>query len=216
MRLLPLFSACLALLGAVQAHAQGMPPGAPPGAPTVSAASLIGDAVTVTSYYPDLASAALASTVTVSTSVEIACPNASIALCNDSAGLLSGEYIDIADTSISGEFLASFAAASGDTFNGFVFSSLDFGASYSGITGFTLTTNISGLGADRISFTSSSVSLNMLGLDPSVTTDGSAVGTYSIALTVAAVPEPTQMLLMGCGLAAIGLVARRQSPIANR
>jgi len=219
--LLPFLVAIAASFGAAQAQAQGAPGGTPPsGSPpsgtppsggTSTAATLIGDSVTVTQYYPDLVTAGLSSTVTVSSAVEIACPDTSIALCNSESGLLDGETIDIGTTSVSGQFLGSFSADSGATFNGFVFTGLSFGTSYSGISGITLTTNITGLTLDRITYTSDSLSINLLGLDPSVTSDGSSIGTYTIDFTVASVPEPGPLPLMLAGLAMLGFLGRRHA-----
>jgi len=95
-----------------------------------------------------------------------------------------------------------------------VFSNLDFGDGYV-LTGFTLSTNISGLDASDISFTASSLSINWLGIDPSETTDGSNLGTYTINLQVSAVPEPTSALLMSLALplvAGVGWRRKRRQP----
>lgn len=204
-------------LVSLQAQAQTMtgPPagGTPPsGGPSATAASatLIGTSVTVAAYYPDLSSPNLASTVTVSTAVEIACPDSTIALCDSSSGLLDGETIDIGATGISGSFLGTFSASTGDTFNGYVFTGLNFGSGYAGISGFTLTTDIAALSADRITFTANSVSINMLGIDPSVTTDGSSVGTFAIAFNVSPVPEPGSAPLLAGGLIALAVAMRRK------
>ncbi|CAH0351714.1 PEP-CTERM sorting domain-containing protein [Aquabacterium sp. CECT 9606] len=183
----------------------GSPPtdgGSPPGDATSATGTLTDSSVTIGYFYNDLTTALASSTVTVGAAVEVSCPDA-LELCastNASGnGLLDGEYIDVGSTSISGQFLAPFTAVSGDTFNGLVVSGLNFGEGYV-LTGFTLTTNISGLDASAVSFTTSSLSMNWLGLDPSVTTDGTAVGTFSLALQVSAVPEPSSALLTLLGL----------------
>lgn len=195
-------------MGLTAAHAQfagGTPPdgSTPPGGTVSTSGTLTDSSVTIGYFYNDLTTALASSTVTVSSAVEVSCPNAALNLCASTNtagdGLLDGEYIDVGSTAISGQFLAAFTAASGDAYNGLVFSGLNFGDGYA-LTGFTLTTNISGLDVSDISFTSSSLSMNWLGIDPSVTTDGTSLGTYSIALQVSAVPEPSSVLLMLLGI----------------
>lgn len=211
--------------GLTAAYAQFVPPtggstpptgaGPMPGGTTTASGSLTGSSVTVGYYYNDLATALTSSTVTVSSAVEVSCPDATLPLCASSNtagnGLLDGEYIDIDATTISGRLLAAFTAESGDTFNGFTFSGLNFGTGYA-LTGFTLITNISGLDTSDISFTGNSLTMNWLGIDPSVTTDGSGIGTFAIALQVSAlaVPEPASLMLMLCGLPLLAGVGLRR------
>lgn len=185
-----------------------LPGGTQPGGST--AATLIGSTVTITQYYPDLASAGLSSTVTVSSAVEVACPDTAVALCNATSGLLDGESLDIGATSISGQFLATFTADAGSSFNGLVFSGLNFGTGYV-LSGVTLSTNIVGLTSSLISYTANSVSINLLGLDPSVTSDGSGVGSFTLSLNVSSVPEPEPAALLAGGLALLGWLGRRRA-----
>jgi len=213
---IPKISLALALsIGLTAAHAQFVPPG---DSSTTTSGTLTDSSVTIGYYYNDLGTALASSTVTVSSALEVDCPGSTLNLCASTNangyGLLDGEYIDISSTTISGQFLASFTAESGDTFSGFVFSGLNFGTGYE-LTGFTLTTNISGLDASDISFTASTLSVNWLGIDPSLTSDGSSLGTYAIALQVSAVPvpEPSSALLVLCGLpllAGMGGLRHRQ------
>ncbi|MGH6647445.1 PEP-CTERM sorting domain-containing protein [Aquabacterium sp.] len=208
-------------MGLTAAHAQfagGTPPdgSTPPGGTTsTSTGTLTDSSVTIGYFYNDLTTALASSTVTVGSAVEVSCPDATLNLCASTNatgnGLLDGEYIDVGSTAISGQLLAAFTAASGDTYNGLVFSGLNFGDGYL-LTGFTLTTNISGLDASDISFTSTSLSMNLLGIDPSVTTDGTSLGTFSVALQVSAVPEPSSALLMLLGIPLLaGVRLRRNS-----
>ena len=228
---IPALTLALALFaGATTAYAQSAPSGTPPTdlsgslptdagsgtmpGGTTTAATLDGSTVTISLVYPTLDNVLASGTVTVGSAVEVACSaSASTNLCastNETGnGLLDGEYIDLSGTTISAQLLAPFTSASGDSYNGIVFSDLNFGSGYA-ITGFTLTTNISGLDASDISFTATSLSINLLGLDPSNTTDGSGVGTFSITLQVTAVPEPATASLALLGVAALGLAVRRQ------
>ncbi|MDT7834228.1 hypothetical protein [Aquabacterium sp. OR-4] len=224
----------LAVAGfALQAQAQfapggptpgGTPPGGttpgggtPPGGTTpgtgTAAATLVGSTVTVSYLYPDTASALVASSATVDASaVEFACPDTTLALCDSTsglgAGLVDGESLDIGATTLTGTLLASFDASAGTSFNGLVFSGLSLGSGYT-LAGFTLSTNIVGLDSSDISYTASSLSLNLMGLDPSVTTDGSAVGSFTITLLASAVPEPEPAALLAAGLLTLGLLRRK-------
>jgi PEP-CTERM motif len=225
MKIAKTFMALAMTMGLTAAHAQfaggtppsgGTPPtnGTTPGSTTTTTAGTLTDSSVLIGYhYNDLNTALASSTVTVTSAVEVSCPDTLLNLCAstnaDASGLLDGESINIDSTSISGQLLAPFTTASGDTFNGLVFSQLNFGTGYE-LTGFTLSTNIIGLSSSNISFTSSALSINLLGIDPSLTTDGSSVGTYTIALQVSAVPEPSAAVLMLCGLSAVGGMAARR------
>ena len=50
--------------------------------------------------------------------------------------------------------------------------------------------NVSFSNDSGISFTDDTLSINLLGIDPSVTTDGSSIGTFDIEFSVSSVPEP--------------------------
>jgi hypothetical protein len=221
MRTTTLISALALALSAGLASAQSIPTDSGPPSGSVpdtstssSSVTLVGTSVTIGYYYNDLATALASSTVAVdSSAVEVTCPDSTMALCSSTngtdAGLLDGEYIDIGSNTISGRLLASFGSSDGDTFNGLIFSGLNFGTGYA-ITGFTLSTNISGLDASDISFTATTLSINLLGLDPGNTTDGTGIGTYTITLQVSAVPEPASAALISVGLGALIWVGRRK------
>ena len=89
-------------------------------------------------------------------------------------------------------------------FNGFDFTSLDFGAGIS-LTGFTLTTDLAGLTNANISFTGNSISFNAAGLS-------FVDAPYTIRLdliTSASAPEPATLALLGIALTAAALGRRR-------
>lgn len=193
----------------------GTPPtGATPGdmgsGGTGSTVSLDGSNLTISLLYPHVDSVLASTSVTVSDAVEVDCANAAgSALCASTSalgeGLLDGETIDVSGTTLSVQLLAPFTNDDGVTFNGISFSDLSLGTGYT-ITGFTLTTNISGLSSSNVSFAASSVSVNLLGIDPSATTDGTQVGSFQIALQVSAVPEPDSVVLMALGLLSVAAV----------
>ncbi len=203
------------------AHAQfagGTPPtGTPPGGAgpgTTASASLLGASITIDYFYNDLSTALASSTVTAISGTEVSCPDSTQNLCASTNmlgyGLLDGESIDIGDTSISGQLLAAFTAESGDTFNGFVLSGLSVGSGYA-VTGFTLSTNISGLDASDLSYADGALSINLLGIDPSLTTDGTGIGTYTITLQTTPVPEPSALAMLGLGLGMMQVMRRRRA-----
>jgi hypothetical protein len=94
-------------------------------------------------------------------------------------------------------------------YNGLGFFNLDFGGG-STLTGFNLITNLPGLTNTRVSFTANSIQYNLAGL--------SFTGGDSIRLDLITSPEPSNMLLLACGLAVVGLLLRleRQSSTKMR
>jgi hypothetical protein len=226
-QLLAIAAACCALQAQAQTAPGGTPPSGTPPSGTVpggtlpgtdsgtTGASLVGSTVTVAALYPDAATTLVSSSATVDAAVaEFSCPGSSLALCASTnglgAGLGDGEYLDIGTTTISGRLLYTFDASTGTSFNGFAISGLNLGTGYQ-IGSFTLVTNIVGLDSSDITTTANSLTLNLMGLDPSLTTDGSNLGSFTITLNaVSAVAEPAPTALLASGLLMLGLLRRRR------
>lgn len=165
---------------------------------SASHATLIGDTVAISYHVPTLGEIGAAANVAVDGGVEVSCPGPSVfCVSGGGNGLLDGESIDIGGFTIDLVFVASF---SDQPFHGFVFESLDLG---SAITGFVLDTSIGGLTASRITFGGDFLRINMAGL-----ADGG--GTVGITLLTTQVPEPASLVILGGGLAVLGLLRRRR------
>ncbi|MEY4416035.1 MAG: hypothetical protein RIQ53_3328 [Pseudomonadota bacterium] len=192
--------------------------GTTPGTDTsTSSASLVGSTVTISALYPDATSVLASATTTVDAYVtEFACPDSTSGICGSTnltgAGLGDGETIDIGSTTISGTLLYAFSADG--SVNALSFSGLSFGDGYT-ISGYTLTTNISGFDTSDITLSGDTLTLNFSGLDPSTTSDGTSIGTFTVTLTAAAitssVPEPAAGLMAGIGALALAGLRRRRA-----
>ena len=175
--------------------------------PAAAAPSLIGDNITINWLFPDTSTLFATTTVTVGAGVEVTCPGPN-PLC---AGFAVPATIDIGATSI---FVTEAAGSAWNpaAFNGLDFTSLDFGPGIF-LTGFSLSTDLAGLTASRISFTGHSISFNAEDLS-------FRTAPYTIRLDLITneleVPEPSTFALLCLALAAAGLMRRRRgirSPI---
>lgn len=172
--------------------------------PGWASATLIGDQVlieqnrtTLGTFRDDL--------VTVGAGVELSCPGA-FELCEANIPGDSQGSIDIGASSILFNLGSIIAAVfDSDTFNGYIFSDLDWTDGPGAITGVSLVTDVDGLSASRISFGSDFVAVNFesLLLDEDDTF-------FELTLTHSvSVPEPGTLGLLVAGL--LGFLAKSLS-----
>jgi hypothetical protein len=133
---------------------------------------------------------------------EVSCPGGNVGggICNflGLPGQLTIQNLSIVFTQQgSGHFGAN-------PYNGLGFFSLNFGDG-STLTGFNLVTNLPGLTSTAVSFTPNSIQYNFQNLS---FTSGVSI---ELDLTTSSTPEPSNILLVGFGLAAIGLLWRVRS-----
>jgi PEP-CTERM motif len=161
--------------------------------------SLTGSVV-ISWLYPNTSTTILTDTIAVGSSLN--CPGAS-PICSGYGGVGS-ETFSVGTSAIS--YTASTGGGSYNpaAFNGFDFTGLTF-LSGGTLTGFTLTTNMAGLTSSLVSFTGSSIEINLESLP--------ADGTFTLNLFSSggtAVPEPSSLALLGSGLLAlVGFVRRK-------
>lgn len=123
-------------------------------------ASLIGTTVTLKYFYPNAANLFSTDNITVTNSVEVLCAGTGAGNANV-CGVLTApvQNLDFQASAITYTYTGPGTAFNNSAdFNGFAFQDLAYGG---GISGITLSTNIPGLNASRVSFTANSVSVNM-------------------------------------------------------
>ena len=167
---------------------------------TASSATVLIGSLTDTYLFPNASSAYATSTLTVGTTVS--CPGAD-PICNGTFAepttlLASGLAITLNELGGSGYTPAAF--------NGINFSNLLFDDG-SLLTGYSLSTNLAGLDASRIAFTSNSISFNGQGLD--FRTSPYFI-TLNLLTSAGSVPEPATWAMMLLGFGGLGFQLRRK------
>jgi hypothetical protein len=159
---------------------------------------LIGDNVTLTKYFPNLA------TPTGSISFLVTDPGVEEACSTSNCFMQPQAYsLDLGDSSIA--FTQNLIGGLGlnrdpNPFNGYVFTDLNLGSPITGIafsqTGYT------GFTASDVTFTANSVSVNLQG------TSAEIDASWLITLETGDVPEPHTMALLAIGLSGIAVISR--------
>lgn len=161
----------------------------------LSAALLDGQTVQATYYFPDSSTVyAVGANVTVGAGIEY-------------LDFINYFDLDLDDATITASNFASSGRWTGTSFNGFVIR--DVNGTIGWFTSVTISplTNMAGLDASRISFTSDQIFVNWQGLAINP-------GTVVALDVTGAVPEPTTLVLMASALAGIAL--RRKLARGNR
>ena len=171
---------------------------------TASPATVLIGSLTDTYLYPNATSAYATSTLTVGTTVS--CPGAD-PICKGTfveptTLLASGLAITLNEL---GGTNYSTAAFSGINFSNLLF---DDGSL---LTGYSLSTNLAGLDASRIAFTSNSISFNGQGL---AFLNSPYFITLNLLTSTGAVPEPSTWAMMLMGFGGLGFQLRRKRKTA--
>jgi hypothetical protein len=170
---------------------------------SASHASLIGTSVTLNyDYYTPANTVDL---LKVGPGPEVSCTGGGGGNANVCSLLnLPSQSVDIGASSIRYSHVGTGGQFTPSILNGFDFENLNPGFTIGNVI---LTTNIANLDASRLSFTGSSVKVDMEGLF--LTTTRNSPDFFNLGLT-SAVPEPSTWAMMILGFAGIGLMAFRQ------
>ena len=166
--------------------------------------TLNGNNVVISYLEPDMSTVVASQTVTVGPGPEVTCPG------SRAGGGICGALVEASTIDIGSSFI-TFNEASGGrynatTFNGMLFSGLNFGPGYY-LSDFELSTNLPGLTPSDISFTPTSIEFNASGLS-------FYSSPYFIILDLTSVPEPETYGLFGVAIVGFGclqLSRRRES-----
>ncbi|HEX7636912.1 MAG TPA: hypothetical protein VF457_00825, partial [Burkholderiaceae bacterium] len=152
------------------------------------AADLTGHAVDVAWLFPDTSTAFASQSFAVGGGPELSCAGSGAGggLCT---GFIDAATLDLGANTLSLTIDSGTAAWTGAAFNGYEFSGLAAGGTW---TGYTLSTDFAGLDDSRVTFTPDAVWVNMQGITPA------AGESFTISLT--AVPEPGQGALLFAGV----------------
>ncbi|HEX7690496.1 MAG TPA: PEP-CTERM sorting domain-containing protein [Burkholderiaceae bacterium] len=164
------------------------------------AADLTGKTVDIDWGFPTTSDIFASDSVVVGAGPEVVCAGggAGSGLCT---GFIDAAHLDIGADTLSLTIDQGSAAWTGAAFNGYEFTGLAAGGSW---TGYSLSTDFSGLDSSRITFTPDAVFVNMQGIAPA------AGQSFTITLQAAAVPEPANAAMLLAGVAALGGLVRRQ------